>query len=203
MDGADTAAYAAPIDAVVDEQWSRLGEPGTWLTGAERVDLIRVARDPGVDVGLDTPTRRAAAAVAHDAARITAASVDGLESDGLPRERYVEVVGVVSRVAAIDTYELGLGRSPRDVPTARPGEPDRTVDATARRRAGWVPTVGAIGPPSALSAVTAEATEQEALHGALYLTYADMADLRTERGLSRAQMELVAARVSYLNDCLF
>jgi AhpD family alkylhydroperoxidase len=30
-----------------------------------------------------------------------------------------------------------------------------------------------------------------------------MADLAAVRGLSRAQMELVAARVSYLNDCFF
>jgi hypothetical protein len=197
-----TAATAA-IDDVVDDQWSRLGEPGTWLTGAERVDLISIVRDPDAAVDLDVPTSRAAAAVAHDAASITAESVDGLESGGLARERYVEVVGVVSRVAAIDTYERGLGRPPRDVPTDRPGEPTRSVVAAARRRAGWVPTVGAIGPPSALSAVAAEAAAQEALHGALYLPYADMVDLHAERGLTRAQMELVAARVSYLNDCLF
>jgi hypothetical protein len=203
MDIDVAAAATAAIDDVVDDQWSRLGEPGTWLTGAERVDLIRIVRDPDAAVDLDVPTSRAAAAVAHDAASITAESVDGLESGGLARERYVEIVGVVSRVVAIDTYERGLGRPPRDVPTDRPGEPTRSVVATARRRAGWVPTVGAIGPPSALSAVDAEATAQEALHGALYLPYADMVDLHAERGLTRAQMELVAARVSYLNDCLF
>ena len=199
---AATAATAA-IDDVVDDQWSRLREPGTWLTGAERVDLIRIARDPHADVDLEAATNEAAVAVAHDAASITAAFVDDLESRGLARERYVEIVGVVGRVVAIDTYERGLARPPRDAPTDRPGEPSRSVVATARRRAGWVPTVGAIGPPSALSAVAAEATAQEVLHGALYLSYADMVDLQAERGLTRAQMELVAARVSYLNDCLF
>jgi hypothetical protein len=199
----DIDVATAAIDDVVDDQWSRLGEPGTWLTGAERVDLICIVRDPGAAVDLDATTERAAAAVAHDAASITAASVDEHEANGLARERYVEVVGVVSRVAAIDTYERGLGRQPRHVPNSRAGEPSRSVVAAARRRAGWVPTVGAIGPPSALSAVTAEADAQEALHGALYLPYADMVDLHAERGLTRAQMELVAARVSYLNDCLF
>ncbi len=54
-----------------------------------------------------------------------------------------------------------------------------------------------------ISAVPAEAAAQETLHGALYLSYPDMADLHAERGLTRAQMEFVAARVSYLNDCLF
>lgn len=199
----DIDAATAAIDDIVDDQWSMLGEPGTWLSGDERIDLIHIARDPGGAVDLDAATKKAAVAVAHDAASITAAFVDDLESSGLARERYAEIVGVVSRVVAIDTYERGLGRAPRDVPIDHPGEPSRSVVPAARRRAGWVPTVGAIGPPSALSAVDAEATAQEALHGALYLSYADMIDLHAERGLTRAQMELVAARVSYLNDCLF
>ncbi len=207
MDHADTdfaaTAATATIDAVVDDQWAGFGEAGAWLTGAERVDLVRIARDPDADVDLDAPTSAAAAAVAHEAASITARTIDDLESSGLPRERYVEIVGVVSRVTAIDTYERGIGRITRALPPARPGEPNRSVVTAARRRAGWVPTVGAIGPPSALTAVPAEAVAQEALHGALYLSYADMADQRAERGLTRAQMELVAARVSWLNDCVF
>ncbi len=204
VDSRGTAeSVTAAIDAVVEDQWSRLGTAGTWMTGDERVDLIRMVRDPAADVDLDEPTRTAAAAVAHRAASLTADVVDDLESAGLRRERYVEIVGVVSRVSAIDTFERGLGRAQRDVPIARPGRPNRSVIAAARRRAGWVPTVGAIGPPTALEAVPAEAAAQEALHGALYLSYRDMADLHAERGLTRAQMELVAARVSYLNDCLF
>jgi alkylhydroperoxidase family enzyme len=203
MDTPATTAAAIAIDGVLADQWSGFGEPGTWLTGAERADLLRITRDPDATVAVDAPAGRAAVAVAHDAASITAASVDDLESDGLTRERYVEIVGVVSRAVAIDTYERGLGRPPRVIPVARPGAPSRSVVAAARRRAGWVPTVGAIGPPSALSVVADEAAAQEALHGALYLSYGDMADLHADRGLSRAQMELVAARVSYLNDCLF
>ena len=207
MDTVDsnTAANSATaaIDGVVDDQWSRLGEAGTWMTGDERIDLIRIARDPAAEVDVDLPTRTAAAAVAHRAASITARTVDDIESGGLRRERYVEIVGVISRVIAIDTFERGIGRAPREVPTARPGQPSRSVVAAARRRAGWVPTVGAIGPPTALEAVPAEAAAQETLHGALYLSYPDMADLHAERGLTRAQMEFVAARVSYLNDCLF
>lgn len=193
----------AAIDAVVDDQWSRLGSAGTWMTGAERVELIRMARNDATlgEVGL--PIRTAAMAVAHHAATITAGTVDDVESGGVCREQYVEIVGVVSRIAAIDTYELGLGRRPREVPATRPGEPTRSVVAAARRRAGWVPTVGPIGPPTALNAVPAEAAAQESLHGVLYLSYPDMADLHAQRGLSRAQMELVAARVSYLNDCLY
>jgi len=194
---------SAGIDAVVDDQWSLLGAAGTWLTGDERIELIRIARNDSTGVDVAPAMRIAAVAVAHHAATITAGAVDDVESGGVNREQYVEIVGVVSRVAAIDTYERGLGRGPRAVPVPRSGEPSRSVVAAARRRAGWVPTVGAIGPPTALTAVPAEASAQESLHGMLYLSYPDMADLHAQRGLTRAQMELVAARVSHLNDCLY
>lgn len=201
-DSSDDLAITATIDAVIDAQWARFGEPGVWMSGEQRVEVLRLARRPG-GVPPDDPVSTAASMVAHRAASISASTVEGLESRDLRREHYVEIVGVVSRLTAIDTYERGIGRQVRDLPAARPGQPSHDVVAGARRRAGWVPTVGAIGPPTALNAVPAEAAAQESLHGALYLSYADMSDLAAERGLTRAQMEFVAARVSYLNDCLF
>ena len=191
------------IDAVIDAHWAGLGTPGTWMTADERNAVARVARGSGAEVHGDEPAARAAVLVAHHASTLSADTVDELESRGLRREQYVEIVGVVSRVAAIDTFERGIGRPERSLPVATPGAPSRDLVVAARRRAGWVPTVGAIGPVTALDAVPAEATAQAALHGALYLSYAEMADLAVVRGLTRAQMELVAARVSYLNDCLY
>lgn len=191
------------IDAVIAHQWSGLGGPGTWMTGTQRRELIGLARDPATTDGATGPAATAATLVAHRAATITGDTVDELETGGLRREHYVEVVGVISRIAAIDTYERGLGRAPRSIPAILSGLPSREQVPAARRRAGWVPTVGAIGPPSALDSVPDEAAAQEALHGALYLSYADMNDLHAVRGLTRAQMELVAARVSYLNECHF
>ena len=201
-DDSDASTITASIDAVIDAQWPRFGEPGVWMTGDERVDVVRLARHPA-GIPPDDPVSAATSLIAHRAASITADTVEQLESRDLRREHYVEIVGVVSRLVAIDTYERGIGRLPRGLPAARPGQPSRDVVAGARRRAGWVPTVGAIGPPTALDAVPTEAAAQEALHGALYLAYADMGDLHAVRGLTRAQMELVAARLSYLNDCLF
>lgn len=200
---AHASAITTTIDAVIDVQWSRFGEPGVWMTGAQTVDVLRLALRPDAANASDDPASEAASLVAHRAASTTADSVEQLESRGLRREHFVEIVGVVSRGIAIDTYERGIGRTPRDLPTPRPGPPSGDVVAGARRRAGWVPTVGAIGPPTALDAVPPEADAQEALHGALYLSYAEMGDLHAASGLTRAQMELVAARVSYLNDCLF
>lgn len=129
--------------------------------------------------------------------------VDAIETAGIDRSTYVEIVGIVSRVAAIDTFDRGIGRSARPLPNAIEGYPSRETVTDARRRAGWVSTVGAIRPPTALTSVRREAADQEALHEVLYLSYGGMADLDVDRGLHRTQMELVAARVSLLNDCFF
>lgn len=205
MDNSDHLATPGTdaIEAVIDEQWSAIGAAGTWMTGEERIDLVRISRGDIVSAGLDEATTEAGGLVAHRAASITGDIVDGLEARGLSRERYVEVVGVVSRTVAIDTYDRGLARSPRALPAPRAGAPSGLRADGARRRAGWVPTVGAIGPPTALDAVPSEATAQEVLHSVLYLAYGEMADLHVERGLTRPQMELVAGRVSYLNHCRF
>ncbi|MGE0140883.1 MAG: hypothetical protein AB7R77_24035 [Ilumatobacteraceae bacterium] len=191
------------IDAVLTAQWHELGAPGTWFRGSERVAIAQVCRDADRHVDLAEATHDAARCVAHDAAGITAADVDWWESDGLDREHYVEVVGIVSRVVAIDTYDRAVGRLQRALPAPLDGEPSGQVEPAAKRRSGWVPAVGAIGPPTALSAVPAEALAQRELHTALYLSYEGMADLDATSGLHRTQMELVAARVSLLNDCFF
>ncbi|MGE0139483.1 MAG: hypothetical protein AB7R77_16830 [Ilumatobacteraceae bacterium] len=192
------------IDDVIDGQWRGFGEPGTWLDGPQRVTVVRAAR-----VGAASPTvvpdsiEEVAALVSHRASTITADTIDAIETAGIDRVTYVEIVGIVSRVAAIDTFDRGIGRTPRALPDPADGTPSREIVPEARRRAGWVPTVGAIGPPTALTSVRREAAEQEALHDVLYLSYGGMADLDADRGLHRTQMELVAARVSLLNDCFF
>jgi alkylhydroperoxidase family enzyme len=195
------------IDAVIDRQWAALGSPGTWMGGPERLALADIARTPpGVadsPDGADDPAVSAAMMVAHHPARLTAEHVDRFEASGLRHEQYVEVVGLVSRVLAIDTFDRGLDRTPRKLPSPTAGEPSRSQVPDAKQRAGWVPTVGAISPPTALSSVTSEATAQEDLHAALYLAYSDMGDLTAVRELTRAQMELVAARTSFVNDCFF
>lgn len=201
-DMADETSSA--IDGAVDEQWRTLCEAGTWLDGSRRRAVVHAAREPaGATPAQPRSIEDVARLVARHASTITADSVDAIEAAGIDRTTYVEIVGIVSRVAAIDTFDRGIGRPPRALPDTIGGTPSREPVADARRRAGWVPTVGAIGPPTALTAVRREAGDQEALHGVLYLSYGGMADLDADRGLHRTQMELVAARVSLLNDCFF
>ncbi|NIR35295.1 MAG: hypothetical protein GWN79_03150 [Actinobacteria bacterium] len=69
---------------------------------------------------------------------------------------------------------------------------------------GWVPTVGRASAPSSLSAVPAEVDAMFDVAGVLYLTLVEMGDLtRVRDDLHRTQMELTAARTSWLNDCFY
>ena len=191
----------------IDREWARLAAPGTWWTGAERVEIAAVAR--AARAGVPLPTTGLAGAAVKAAARLSAdphvdlAWGEGLEQRGLERPAYVEILGVVARLDAVDTFRFGIGAPTRPLPDPRAGEPSRAGVAEAEIDGGFVPTVGPAFPTSALSAVAAEQEAQEELHGVLYMTIEQMGDLEIELDLGRAQIEFVAARTSLLNDCFF
>lgn len=195
--------------AGIQREWHRLGSPGTWWSAEDRVAIAQVARhsvagrsSPEGD-RLGPRTRSAAALVASEAHSVTRAVVDELAAEGVTSEGFVEIVGVVARVTAVDTALRGLGAAPARLPEPREGRPSRQTVPAAARRGAYVPMVGPPGATSALSAVPAEDQAQEDLHGALYLTYQEMAQMGTVRQMPRWQLELAAARTSWLNSCRY
>lgn len=210
----DALTVPSDIDGLIDRQWDRLRNPGSWFTGAERVAIAAAARAGGdLDAEHDgeiAPAAAAARRIYEEPATITREWLAGLEADGLALTEYVEVLGIVSQLRAIDTFEFGVGRPTRPLPEPVAGEPSRAVVAEATINGGWVPTVGPAFPPSVLSSVTAENTAaMDDVHPTLYLaptagegfTMGNMTVVRD--GLDRMQMELVAARTSLVNDCFF
>lgn len=200
-------ALAPELTSGLDREWDRMAASGTWFTGAERVALAAVARAarehhdaPVVD--LPAPAVEAAARLSVDP-HVDQAWIDDLAAGGLAIEPYVEILGVVSRIAAIDTFLFGVGLPLRALPTETSSdEPTRQVVADAVVQGALVPTVGVPFPPTALTAVPAEAEALGDLHTVLYLSMVEMGDQQIVRdGLNRIQIELVAARTSLLNDC--
>lgn len=195
--------------AVLTHQWQQLAQPGTWWTAQQRIDIAKAGRaarrdlpEPG-EGSITDVARRAATLVATDAGSITEATVEGFVADGLSPLHYVELVSIIARTTAIDTATVGLGQGLEPYFDAEPGTPSETIVASAKKRSGWVPMIGAAGATSALSAVPDEDHAQEQLHGALYLSYPEMGNYSINKGLDRTQMELLAARTSLLNDCYF
>ncbi len=189
------------------QQWQRLAMPGTWLSGEERVSVAREARAArtfaDAYTGLDPLLTQAAQSISAAANLITRPWVYDLFARGLAVERFVKVVGVVSRLAAIDAYVRGVGSAEEPLPDAVGGEPTRSHNRDVRLGQAFVPTHPEDGARYALSAVPAEEDDRDRLHAQLYLSMEQMGDLTYQGLLSRAQMELLAARVSLLNDCFY
>ncbi len=193
------------ITAGIERAHTHIATMGTNWTGAQRLQIAAVARSavageelPASEL-LTTAARDTAAKIAAHAHVITASDVDAFDNPAA----FVEIVGVVARSTAIDTVVRGVGAPVIPFPSGTREPPSGHVDPNARRRAAWVPMVGGAGPTTALSAVPAEDAAQADLHGALYLSYAEMADLTIRKGLPRWQLELVAARTSLINHCRF
>ena len=177
------------------------------------------ATAPGADmlpeVAVDTVHR-----IVTDAGRLTRAWFLKLTAQGLSDGHYVELLGVVVSVRSIDRFHDGLGLAREPLPEPVPGPPSRYTPRGARPEGAWVPTIparAARGPEKglyggmpagnvlkALSLVPDALRQLQELSAAHYLPLQEMMHLDTKlRALSRAQIELVAGRVSALNECFY
>lgn len=192
----------------VERAWKNLIEVGPTLTAAERYLTIHSARrawsgssQPAIGA---EPLEMAAHWVARDPGGLSEQLVVEWEDAGLDRIRYLEVVGVVARLANVDFYVRGLGIPVFDLPTTPPsGEPTGDVAPTARITNGWVPATGPLFAPAALNALPSEAASFLDLHEAMYVPFAEFANGGYTDELTRVQIEYIAARTSYLNECFY
>ena len=191
----------------LERTWANLAGPGAVWTGAERVAIAAAARrarlhePPGT--GLPPAAISAARLLAADPAAARRSWLESLIDDGLDYERYIELLAVVARLVAVDTFSEALGLSPTPLPQPASGEPTGETDPAARPAKGWVPVVGGTSITQALSLVPSEHAELERFHGPMYLTFEEMSDPVVARGLTRPQMELVASRTSAFNECFY
>lgn len=196
-------------DAAIDVALAGLAAPGSFFTGAERVDMAahaRVARglaDSGPQ--LDPLMAETVARVAVEAMHSRQEHVAAWEAAGRDVLAFVEMVAVVALISSIDSYRVGLGAPLDPIPEPTPGEPTRADDDRAVTSNAWVPTVGIALAPTALNALPKEKERKDAISKEWYLTdeFVHKYDVDPGRELSRAQMELVASRTSYLNECFF
>ncbi len=208
-----SSASAVALDAAgvecVDRTMKAVVAPGSFFSAEDRVAMARTARvargtdssAPALSAARPDATRR----VAADAASIRPEMIEVWEASGLERLAYVELVSVVARLVAIDSFVASLGLPLTPLPAPPTGEVVAAVDPRAELSNAWVPTVGRAGATTALSALPVELAGVEQLHTALYLPYAKVGELVEDPGkvISRPQMELVAARTSWLNECFY
>ena len=186
-----------------------LAAPGSFFSGSERLDLAaqaRFARGLQAEAPtLDPMLADSASRIATDAIDTRPRHIDAWEADGRDVLAYLELVAVVSLIASIDSYRIGIGASLDALPVPTAGEPVSAVDDRAQKTNAWVPTVGIALAPTALSALPNEKANKDALSAIWYLTdkLVHSYDVDPGRELTRPQMELVASRTSWLNECFF
>jgi hypothetical protein len=145
----------------------------------------------------------------------------GIIAGGLTEGEYVEIVSVVAHVVAVDTMVRGLGLEALLLPDPEPGSPSHHRPQGAKPGGAWVPWVepgdasaAEVGiypvdrPPAnimkAMSLVPDEVRSFFDLVTHQYLPGAVMRDFGHEyRAITHPQIELLAARVSALNRCLY
>ena len=223
----------------IEVAWERLAGPGTWWSGAQRLAIAAEARQ-AAGCGL-CQARKASlspytvagehdalgelfpAAVeaihrlATDAGRITEKWVRGLD---LEETHYVEIIGIIAVLTALDKLHQALGLPLRNLPAPLPGEPTRQLPRGAKRNLAWVSTlapedVGAeeLNPypvhgdkniHRGLGLVPQEVFNFFDLDVELYLKDHEIRDFDHDfRAIGHAQIELIAARTSALNGCYY
>jgi hypothetical protein len=209
--------------------WEHLAEPGSWFTGEQRLELATTVMvaiadvEPlppwvGVSVAGRLPDDHAAPAMAHDVAYRIARHA-GTMTDDVYRTTideigelpYVELCGIVSTVAAIVHFCRNIGTDVPPLPEPVPGHPTgERPDELVQPAYNWVPVAA---PADALAAVVqaytavpGELRNTWRMADAQYMPEGEMRHADWSRrpgGLTRAQMELVAARVAQLRECFY
>jgi hypothetical protein len=158
--------------------------------------------------------------VMTDQTRITQQFIDNNESD-LSVPAYVELVGVAVAMISIDEFHRGMGLPLEALPEPEPGQPSQYLPTQAEHGTGFVPMIpkdGATGLESdlwsagrtaniirALSLVPDAVRDWCQLGDAQYLSFEAMGnfDQPEGRSINRMQIELLAGRVSSINECFY
>lgn len=157
-----------------------------------------------------------------DPPRLSREWLDALvEGGAFTRSSYVELVAVVTQAVSMDVLRFALGQPLDEIPAPEPGEPSHYEPPGLAMEEAWVPMIKTenLGPDEqdlygvtgnvvrALSAVPEEVRALKALSSHHYLSIEDMRDFvggeSVGRAIDRAQMELVAGRVSALHECFY
>ena len=206
--------------------WEMIASPGRWWTGAQRVEIARVGRAARDFEAVGSEMLPDAAVYAIQKLVVDNASLNRdwyqevIESDGMTEDRYVELVAVVVHSLSIDEFHRALGLALEPLPEPVAGEPSLQRPPEAEQRHSWPPIVPKhglnpgddmlYGPMewganviSALSLIPENVRWLHDLSEGHYLSFAEMRQPDPLRAISRPQIELIAARVSALNECFY
>ena len=223
-----SSAVRPDLIAAQNHAWRHVTTPGASWTGEQRWAIAQLALaaldDPDPLVPWVSPSQAgrvmpfegvvsvvvadATYRIARHASSLTEAWFHAQTERGIDPIAYVELVGVVCAVAAVDGFHraAGLLRPPLPSPVAGAAHGRHpNVEAAALN---WVPVAVPADRDAAvvqgLSAAPDDMATVRLLAAAQYIPFDEMGELAWSRGtLSRGEMELVAARLSRARECFY
>lgn len=144
-----------------------------------------------------------------------------LDEGGLSDGHYIELLGIVVMVLSIDEFHRAIGAVLEPLPDPEAGTPDHYRPSSLETETGFVPMIPADGNTGkeadlwpkgrtgnvirAMSLVPDAVRDLMLLSDVQYIDHEEMMKFRVEAGraIDRLQIELVAGRVSALNQCFY
>lgn len=227
---ADNPLLSSKLRSQHEQSLKTLAGPGESFIGAERLEMVRVARE-ALDCHLCAQRKQALSPYAldgiHDGpgeldevivevihrlrtdpGRITRAWFERV-TQNLSQAAYVEIVSVVASSVIIDTLHNALGLGVPKLPEPSRGRPRGQYNKQAVDGGAWVPVLAAAegsqadGQPLVWNITRALGLVPSALE-LFFTTFRPHYALRDiPLSISQSQAEFVAARVSAINECFY
>ena len=205
---ADTAAaHEATLQA--------FAQPGAWWSGADRLAIVEEARSvaecsPSADAAASTKQDDAGVlppaaieainGIRNRSGQLTRGWFENLIDMGLPQEAYVEIASVVASSVIVDTFAQGLGLDKPPLPAAEPGEPSFEASTDVADSGAWVP-IAREGSANILRSLGLVPSALKLFFDTFRPSYYMRPGAKF--ALDVPQVELVAARVSAVNECFY
>lgn len=204
---------------------------GSWFSGLERRAILKEARcasdcslcarrkaalSPYAPQGvhdsmgeLSLPVIEVIHRIKTDSGRLTETWFNSVVNAELSCAAYVEIVGAVATSIILDSFAVALGSNLVEPGEVEAGEPDRELNQNVFDGGAWVPLydlpqeMTETGLPTSPNIYRAMGLVPSAIghfFGVMRAHYA-LADL--DFAISRSQTELIASRVSALNQCFY
>ena len=160
--------------------------------------------------------------IVTDANRLSESWLRGINAGGISDEQYIELLGIVVAVISIDAFHDALGLEHQALPTPAPGAPSGYRPPGAKDNGAWVATIEPEdlsereeeiyrGAPQMSNVIKAMSLVPDSVRmlniesDAQYMPPFQVADPTSNggRAITRPQIELIAGRVSALNDCFY
>jgi hypothetical protein len=201
--------------------WDRLSGPGSWWTAEQRIAIAEEARamrplrkeppwlrklpDPADGV-VPALVIEAVRTICLDAHQIDAAWCDRMV-EALGDAAYVELVSIAVQTTAVDAFAEAVGVDAEAIPAVRDaGPPNESRPEGLGDIGAFVPMQLAYPGPNvgrAMSLAPEDNATFFGLVGSMYAVADFMELVWKDRPLTRPQIELVAARVSAINECFY